>query len=56
MLAARDGGQPTKVVADRFAVSPVFVRRLVQRRREAGDGATPVAGRSPRPEAAAGQA
>ena len=47
VLAARDAGQPTEAVAERFDVSPAFVRRLVQRRREAGDGAVPTAGRSP---------
>ena len=46
-MAARDAGQPTKAVAERFDVSSAFVRRLVQRRREAGDGAVPTAGRSP---------
>lgn len=34
VLAALDGGDPTAVVADRFAVSRSWVRRLAQRRRE----------------------
>ncbi len=36
VLAACDHGQPTKQVAARFAVSPAWVRRLKQRRRETG--------------------
>jgi transposase len=34
VLAALDAGDPTAVVADRFAVSRSWVRRLAQRRRE----------------------
>lgn len=34
VFAARDAGNPTAVVADRFAVSRSWVRRLAQRRRE----------------------
>ena len=34
VLAARDRGLPTKRVADLFAVSASWVRRVVQRRRE----------------------
>lgn len=37
VLAACDAGQPTKVVAERFLVSPAWVRRLKQRRRETGE-------------------
>ncbi|NNJ24896.1 hypothetical protein LzC2_09580 [Planctomycetes bacterium LzC2] len=47
VLAARDSGEPTKVVADRFAVSPAWVRRLVQRRRESGSGDVPSARTAP---------
>jgi transposase len=36
VLAACDRGQTTKVVAKRFGVSPAWVRRLKQRRREDG--------------------
>ena len=34
VFAALDAGDPTAVVADRFAVSRSWVRRLAQRRRE----------------------
>lgn len=37
VLAACDDGDPTAEVADRFAVSPAWVRRLKQRRRETGE-------------------
>ena len=37
VLAALDDGDPTAEVADRFAVSPAWVRRLKQRRRETGE-------------------
>lgn len=37
VLAACDAGQPTKAVAERFTVSPAWVRRLKQRRRETGE-------------------
>jgi transposase len=43
VLAACDRGEGTKYVADRFGVSPSWVRRLKQRRREDGE----VAPRSP---------
>jgi transposase len=36
VLAACDAGQPTKKVAEQFDVSPAWVRRLKQRRREDG--------------------
>jgi transposase len=34
VLAARDRGLPTKQVAEQFSVSPSWVRRVMQRRRE----------------------
>ena len=37
VLAACDRGMPTKQVADIFAVSPAWVRRVKQRRREFGE-------------------
>ena len=37
VLAACDEGDPTGEVAERFAVSPAWVRRLKQRRRETGE-------------------
>jgi transposase len=37
VLAACDAGETTQAVARRFAVSPAFVRRLKQRRRESGE-------------------
>ncbi len=37
VLAACDGGQQTKAVARTFGVSPAWVRRLKQHRRERGD-------------------
>jgi len=39
VLAAADRGMPTKQVAETFAVSPAWVRRLKQRRRETGETA-----------------
>jgi transposase len=47
VLAAVDAGDPTSEVADTFAVSPAWVRRLVQRRRETGETA-PRKARDPR--------
>lgn len=45
VIAACDAGQPTKAVAATFSVSPAWVRRLKQRRRErGGDLAPPRAG------------
>jgi len=56
VLAARDLGEPTKAVADRFAVSPAWVRRLVQRRRESGSRDVPAARTAPgRPRLLAGR-
>lgn len=37
VLAALDGGDGTAAVAARFAVSPAWVRRLAQRRRQTGE-------------------
>jgi transposase len=37
VLAALDAGDATAVVADRFAVSSAWVRRLAQRRRQTGE-------------------
>ena len=37
VLAAADRGMPTKQVAAVFAVSPAWVRRVKQRRRESGE-------------------
>ena len=39
VLAAADRGMPTKQVAEAFAVSPAWVRRRKQRRRETGETA-----------------
>lgn len=41
VLAACDDGQPTKVVATTFDVSPAWVRRLKQHRRERHGDITP---------------
>lgn len=45
VLAACDAGQPTKRVAERFGVSPAWVRRLKQRRRESGSASPRKRGR-----------
>lgn len=37
VLAAYDGGLPTKQIAKLFQVSPAWVRRVKQRRRETGE-------------------
>lgn len=37
VVAARDAGQKTAEVAQRFGVSPAWVRRLLQRRRQTGN-------------------
>ena len=37
VLADCDGGMPTKAVAAKYRVSPAWVRRLKQRRREDGE-------------------
>ncbi len=39
VMAARDGGLPTKRVADLFRVSASWVRRVMQRRRQHGETA-----------------
>jgi transposase len=46
IIAARDGGAPTQRVAELFRVSPSWVRRVMQRRREHGE-------RGPRPRGGA---
>lgn len=55
ILAAYDAGEPTKAVAERFAVSPACARRLRQRRRETGEIA-PRAGRPGPPPMLAAEA
>jgi transposase len=53
IVAARDTGEETQAVAQRFAVSPAWVRRLMQRRRETGR-ITPRDGKpGPKPKLAA---
>jgi len=52
---ARQAGESTAEVAERFAVSPAFVRRLVQRHRATGSLAPSAARRGPPPRLA-GQA
>ena len=49
VFEARQAGETTAEVADRFAVSPAFVRRLIQRHRETGSLAPSAARRGPRP-------
>ena len=49
ILEARRSGDPTGEVAERFAVSPAFVRRLMQRHRETGSLTPSTARRGPRP-------
>lgn len=46
---ARTEGESTADVAERFAVSPAFVRRLLQRHRETGSLAPKSGPRGPRP-------
>ena len=54
VLAACDGGKGTKEVAKLFSVSPAWVRRLKQRRREDGSVAPrPIPGGRPRLDGAA---
>jgi transposase len=55
ILQARQDGETTAEVAERFAVSPAFVRRLLQRHRETGSLA-PREGRHGPPPRLAGQA
>jgi transposase len=52
IFEARQAGETTAEVADRFAVSPAFVRRLLQRHRETGSLAPSAARRGPRPRLA----
>ena len=52
VFEARQGGETTAEVAERFAVSPAFVRRLMQRHRETGSLAPSTAGRGPAPRLA----
>jgi transposase len=52
ILAAYDAGETTKVVAQRFAVSPACARRLKQRRREAGEVAPRQGRPGPKPKLA----
>jgi transposase len=52
ILEARQAGETTTEVAERFAVSPAFVRRLVQRHRETGSLAPPGGRRGPQPRLA----
>ncbi len=52
IFEARRAGETTADVADRFAVSPAFVRRLLQRHREAGSLAPSTARRGPAPRLA----
>jgi transposase len=49
IFEARQAGESTAEVAERFAVSPAFVRRLLQRHRESGSLAPNSARRGPRP-------
>jgi transposase len=47
--AAREAGETTAEVAERFAVCPAFVRRLMQRFRETGSLAPKTGPRGPKP-------
>jgi transposase len=49
IFEARQAGQTTAEVAERFAVSPAFVRRLRQRHRQTGSLAPSAARRGPKP-------
>ena len=51
VLAACDGGRGTKEVAQLFAVSPAWVRRLKQRRRELNTIDTAAQEERPKPQA-----
>jgi transposase len=53
VLADCDAGHKTKAVAEKFSVSPAWVRRLKQRRRETGEAAPRRARPGPEPELAA---
>jgi transposase len=52
IFEARQSGDSTAEVADRFAVSPAFVRRLMQRHRRTGSLAPSTARRGPQPRSA----
>src|SRR5262245_24915570 len=52
IFEARQEGETTAEVAERFAVSPAFVRRLLQQQRETGSLAPPGGRRGPRPRLA----
>jgi transposase len=49
VLADCDAGLATKIVATKYSVSPAWVRRLKQRRRQTGETAPRVAKPGPRP-------
>jgi len=53
VFEARQAGDTTAEVAERFAVSPAFVRRLMQRHRQTGSLAPSAAPRGPKPRLAA---
>jgi transposase len=53
IFEARESGDTTTEVAERFAVSPAFVRRLMQRYREEGSLTPRTAVRGPKPQLAA---
>ena len=55
IFEARQAGESTAEVAERFAVSPAFVRRLLQRHRQTGSLAPSATRRGPKPRLA-GQA
>jgi transposase len=52
IFQARQEGETTAEVAERFAVSPAFVRRLLQRHRQTGSLAPPGGRRGPKPRLA----
>src|SRR4051794_11358222 len=52
IFEARQAGETTAEVADRFAVSPAFVRRLLQRHRRTGSLAPSTGRRGPVPRLA----
>jgi len=53
IFEARQAGETTAEVAERFAVSPAFVRRLMQRHRATGSLAPSANPRGPKPHLAA---
>ncbi|OWK40175.1 hypothetical protein FRUB_05094 [Fimbriiglobus ruber] len=50
IFEARDAGESTSEIAERFDVSPAFVRRLLQRHRESGSLAPKSGPRGPQPK------